>query len=170
MSPTNPAAQPIETSHYTYAAHRPAALATRNLINQDPTQHSPTSPCGPTTHNNPHDNHQEEHPPDHHAKEPSPTPAEHQHPHLHPHHHHQRHPTHHPSASSPTNSSIGSDSIQFPLHEFDREGEVETEISQPQPQRRQSWNLDDLKRSVMEGLLEKGKGKQAKGGYSSTSS
>jgi hypothetical protein len=36
-------------------------------------------------------------------------------------------------------------------------------------ERRQSWSKDEMKRGVMEGLLEKGKGKQAKGGYSSTS-
>jgi hypothetical protein len=36
-------------------------------------------------------------------------------------------------------------------------------------ERRQSWSKDKMKRGVIQDLLEKGKGKQAKGGYSSTS-
>lgn len=161
----NPNAQPIETSHYTYAAHRPAALATRNLINQDPTQHSPTSPCGPTTQHEHHEEHHEDHHeddskshPEHQTHESSP------HPHPHPHHHHHRHPTQHHIPGSP-DSSIASDSIQSP-QEFGGSGGSE---GGGFPQRRQSWNREEMKRGVMEGLLEKGKGKQAKGGYSSTS-
>lgn len=151
------AAQPIEISQYTYDAHKPSTLATRNLLNQDPTQHSPTSPSGPTPSRihpvaveHPHDH---KNPKPHHHIEPHADPEPHHHPEPQ-YRPDQRHDEHH-APSSPT-STIGSDSIQSsPMF-----GNAE---------RRQSWSKDEMKRGAMEGLLEKGKGKQAKGGYTSTS-
>lgn len=160
----HPSVQPIEVSQYTYDAHKPSyELASTH--DQTLRQHSVASPPQPTSSrihpvetehphlqdNKKHDKHDSkqhhpEHPKPHHQPEP-----EHAHKLEHTHEHeHQHH-----SPSLPT-STIESDSVQVsPVF-----GNAE---------RRQSWSKDEMKRGVMEGLLEKGKGKQAKGGYSSTS-
>lgn len=158
----HPTVQPIEVSQYTYDTHTPSELAATHDRNLH--QHSVASPPKPipsrihpveTEHphlqdhkkHDKHDNkHHPEHPKPHHQPEPEHAhKLEHTHEHEHEHH----------SPSSPT-STIESDSVQVsPVF-----GNAE---------RRQSWSKDEMKRGVMEGLLEKGKGKQAKGGYSSTS-
>lgn len=153
------AVQPIEVSQYTYDTSNPSELATHS---QDPTQHSATQSCEPIPsrvrpveqpHDHKHDKHDkhDKHPEAHHHPEPHPHPKPHHQ--LEPQHAHR--PEHHYSPSSPT-STIESDSVQSsPVF-----GNAE---------RRQSWSKDEMKRGVIQDLLEKGKGKQAKGGYSSTS-
>lgn len=168
------AVQPIEVSQYTYDTHKPSELAAAH--DQTLRQHSVASPAEQVPSRvhpvevievveveQPHD-HKKHDKHDKHDKHPSPHPEPHAHPepeHTHkpePQHGHKpEHPHEHHSPASPT-STIESDSVQ----------------TNPSPifgnaERRQSWSKDEMKRGVMEGLLEKGKGKQAKGGYSSTS-
>jgi hypothetical protein len=84
-----------------------------------------------------------------HATVPKPREPTHQHP--------KDHAPHH-TPTSPS-STISSDSVQTPSSPSEIFGS---------PDRRQSWSKDEAKRGVMQGLLEKGKGKHAEGGYSST--
>lgn len=82
---------------------------------------------------------------------------------------HPAHPAHHSATNTAANDSpIPSDSIlvdSAPLSNSNGGG-----YSSGNAERRQSWSKDEMKRGVMEGLLEgEGKRKGARGGYSSTS-
>jgi hypothetical protein len=103
------------------------------------------------THDHPKEQHaspRTAHPESHHGK-PTPHEPTHQHP--------QDHAPHH-TPTSPS-STISSDSVQTPQSPSEIFGS---------PDRRQSWSKDEAKRGVMRGLLDQGKKKQEKGGYSST--
>ncbi|KAM0708938.1 hypothetical protein Q7P35_002974 [Cladosporium inversicolor] len=163
----HPTVQPIEVSQYTYDAHKPSEHEHEHAATHDQTlrQHSVATPPHPTASrihpvetehpkaHKKHDSHSEsKHFPEEHSEPQHKPESEHAHKSETQHAHK---PEHHQSPSSPT-SMIESDSVQVsPIF-----GHAE---------RRQSWSKDEMKRGVMEGLLEKGKGKQAKGGYSSTS-
>lgn len=160
----HPTVQPIEVSQYTYdTSDLPATTHDQTLR-----QHSVASPPQPTASrihpvetktehphlqedHKKHDKHDKQLSSQHHPDHPKHEP-EHAHK-LETQHAHK--PEHHYSPSS-SSSTIESDSVQVsPVF-----GNAE---------RRQSWSKDEMKRGVIEDLLEKGKGKQAKGGYSSTS-
>ena len=131
---------------------------------EDKQQHHKTTESEPHHHPHNHHNHNRSHnhPSQHDAHEAGGEQPIHKHDYT-----ETPHPAHHSIAASRTANSHAND-VLIPSDSILSESPLAN--SSGGTERRQSWSKDEMKRGVMESLLEKeGKKKGAKGGYSSTS-